>query len=112
MIKLYYEIFIFQPIDWDLAIESYEPDRSVGPVEWAKPGYDAAVAILKSFVDERLKLYANKRNDPTQNAISNLSPWIRFGKHLFLTNLWHDKASFREGGNLIWNLQRVSPSRR
>ncbi|XP_073957123.1 deoxyribodipyrimidine photo-lyase-like [Choristoneura fumiferana] len=74
------------PIDWDEAIESREADKSVGPVEWAKPGYDAAVAMLKSFLDKRLKLYAAKRNDPTQDAISNLSPWIRFGKGNFLKN--------------------------
>ncbi|XP_073957813.1 deoxyribodipyrimidine photo-lyase-like [Choristoneura fumiferana] len=69
-----------EPIDWDEAIESREADKSVGPVEWAKPGYDAAVAMLKSFLDKRLKLFAAKRNDPTQDALSNLSPWFHFGQ--------------------------------
>jgi deoxyribodipyrimidine photo-lyase len=31
--------------------------------------------MLKSFVDVRLKIYADKRNDPNANALSNLSPW-------------------------------------
>ncbi|RVE51139.1 hypothetical protein evm_004282 [Chilo suppressalis] len=69
-----------EPIDWDQAIESREADKSVGPVDWAKPGYDEAVKMLKSFIDKRLKIFSSKRNDPTQDACSNLSPWFHFGQ--------------------------------
>ena len=31
--------------------------------------------MLKSFVEDRLKIYSDKRNDPNANALSNLSPW-------------------------------------
>ncbi|CAG9581750.1 unnamed protein product [Danaus chrysippus] len=69
-----------EPIDWDKAIETREADKSVGPIEWAGPGYDNAVKTLKSFLDKRLKVFATKRNDPTQDALSNLSPWFHFGQ--------------------------------
>ncbi|OWR45475.1 DNA photolyase, partial [Danaus plexippus plexippus] len=68
------------PIDWDKAIETREADKSVGPIGWAGPGYDNAVKTLKSFLDKRLKVFATKRNDPTQDALSNLSPWFHFGQ--------------------------------
>ena len=32
-----------------------------------------------SFVQIRLKKFNTKRNDPTENALSNLSPWFHFG---------------------------------
>jgi deoxyribodipyrimidine photolyase len=31
--------------------------------------------MLKSFVEDRVKIYADKRNDPNADALSNLSPW-------------------------------------
>ncbi|XP_013183955.2 deoxyribodipyrimidine photo-lyase [Amyelois transitella] len=69
-----------EPIDWAEAIESREADKTVGPVDWAKPGYDEAIKMLKSFLDKRLKIFASKRNDPTVDALSNLSPWFHFGQ--------------------------------
>ncbi|KAJ8735806.1 hypothetical protein PYW07_007426 [Mythimna separata] len=69
-----------EPIDWDEAIVSREADKNVGPVEWARPGYDNALKMLKSFLDQRLKVFATKRNDPTKDALSNLSPWFHFGQ--------------------------------
>lgn len=69
-----------QLIDWDEAIVSREADKNVGPVEWARPGYDNALKMLKSFLDQRLKVFATNRNDPTKDALSNLSPWFHFGK--------------------------------
>lgn len=76
-----------QPIDWDEAIVSREADKNVGPVAWARPGYDEAVKMLKSFLDNRLKVFATKRNDPTKDALSNLSPWFHFGKNVFIIYL-------------------------
>lgn len=69
-----------EPIDWDEAITTREADESVKPIEWASPGYDSALEILKSFIDKRLKIFATKRNDPTVDALSNLSPWFHFGQ--------------------------------
>lgn len=60
-------------------MESVDVDRSVDEVKWAQPGYKAGIAILESFIETRLKIYTDKRNDPTLNALSNLSPWLHFG---------------------------------
>lgn len=38
------------------------------------------MAMLESFIDVRLKLFATQRNDPNMAALSQLSPWIRFGR--------------------------------
>lgn len=69
-----------QPVDWDKTLDSLQVDRSVGEPEWAKPGTKAGVAMLESFIDVRLKMFETKRNDPNSAALSQLSPWIRFGQ--------------------------------
>lgn len=61
-------------IDWKKTLASLKVDRSVGEVSWCKPGYRNAVGMLESFINQRLKLFNTKRNDPTVNALSNLSP--------------------------------------
>ncbi|KOB77153.1 DNA photolyase [Operophtera brumata] len=70
------EVPLIQPIDWDEAIDSREADKAVGPVEWARPGYDEALKVMKSFIEQRLKIFATKRNNPTEDALSNLSPCV------------------------------------
>lgn len=49
-------------------------------IDWATAGYRAAVKQLEIFCNERLKHYADKRNDPLQNFQSDLSPWFHFGQ--------------------------------
>ena len=36
--------------------------------------------MLENFIEERLKLYGEKRNDPNVNAASHLSPFFHFGQ--------------------------------
>ncbi|MCL4134073.1 UNVERIFIED_CONTAM: hypothetical protein GTU68_017547 [Idotea baltica] len=36
--------------------------------------------MLTGFCNKRLKMFDEKRNNPTINALSNLSPWIHFGQ--------------------------------
>lgn len=67
-------------VDWTKALSSLQVDKSVGETEWAKPGTRAGMAMLQSFIDVRLKLFATQRNDPNAAALSQLSPWIRFGQ--------------------------------
>ncbi|XP_053965017.1 deoxyribodipyrimidine photo-lyase-like [Anastrepha ludens] len=67
-------------IDWDGAKAFLECDRSIDAVEWAQPGYIAACAQLQSFCKKRLRIFSDKRNDPTINALSGLSPWFHFGQ--------------------------------
>lgn len=66
-------------IEWDETLASLKVDRTVEETEWAKPGTKAGVAMLESFIDVRLKLFDTQRNDPNAMALSQLSPWIRFG---------------------------------
>ena len=66
-------------IDWDAALAAAPVDRSVQPVAWATPGYEAGMTKLRSFLG-RLVAYSDSRNDPTQAAQSGLSPWLHFGQ--------------------------------
>ncbi|KAF6720364.1 Deoxyribodipyrimidine photo-lyase [Oryzias melastigma] len=67
-------------VDWDKTLASLQVDRTVGEPKWAKPGTEAGLAMLESFIDVRLKLFGEQRNDPNAAALSQLSPWLRFGQ--------------------------------
>ena len=72
-------VFSSQPVDWEETFASLQVDKTVGQPEWAKAGTKGGVAMLESFIDVRLKLFETQRNDPNAAALSQLSPWIRFG---------------------------------
>jgi len=55
-------------------------DGSVKEVSWAVPGFKSGLAKLEEFCNKRLKQFAAKRNDPTINTLSDLSPWLHFGE--------------------------------
>ncbi|CEL93225.1 unnamed protein product [Vitrella brassicaformis CCMP3155] len=69
-----------EPFDLQATLDSLEVDREVGEVDWATPGTSAGLAMLEDFCRNRLKMFADSRNDPTKNSLSNLSPWIHFGQ--------------------------------
>lgn len=46
----------------------------------AVPGQVAAARALRSFVSHRLDGYARRRNDPTVDGLSGLSPYLHFGQ--------------------------------
>ena len=56
-------------------------------VDWAVPGSTAGLNMLESFCRERLKFFGADRNNPNKNALSNLSPWVKFGKECWELNL-------------------------
>ena len=66
--------------DWTSALASLEINRSISPVKWLRPGAAAALEVLESFINTRLKDYGTKRNDPNLDLQSNLSPYIHFGQ--------------------------------
>ncbi|XP_018427648.1 PREDICTED: deoxyribodipyrimidine photo-lyase-like [Nanorana parkeri] len=76
----YDAMFKAEPIDWEACYASLEVDRTVKEVEWAKPGSKAGVEMLQSFITQRLKSFNSDRNNPNQQALSNLSPWFHFGQ--------------------------------
>ncbi|XP_073215205.1 deoxyribodipyrimidine photo-lyase-like isoform X3 [Lepidochelys kempii] len=70
-----------EPIDWSACRASLQVDCSVKEVRWAMPGTAAGLAMLESFIGERLKSFGTDRNNPTRAALSNLSPWFHFGAY-------------------------------
>lgn len=74
------DIFVkFDKNDWKAARESLRVDFEVREVTWCLPGEKAGKQALKDFVENRISNYSEKRNDPNENAQSNLSPYLHFG---------------------------------
>ncbi|MDH3964516.1 MAG: deoxyribodipyrimidine photo-lyase, partial [Deltaproteobacteria bacterium] len=66
--------------NWDEAEISLKIDRSVPEIDWLLPGEKAAAATLDRFLTKKLSAYASRRNDPTEDGVSNLSPYLHFGQ--------------------------------
>jgi len=65
--------------NWKAALESLKVDLKVPEVTWCVPGEKAGRRTLKNFIEDRLSNYSQNRNDPNENAQSNLSPYLHFG---------------------------------
>jgi deoxyribodipyrimidine photo-lyase len=70
----------FPQPEWDELENNLSIDRAVGWVSWVKPGENAARAMLEHFIVNSLDRYATEKNDPTKEALSNLSPYLHFGQ--------------------------------
>jgi len=71
----------FSPdIDWEKVRVRLNVDRSVGEINWLKPGSKEAKRVLRDFIKNRLAAYPAARNDPNQNGQSSLSPYLHFGQ--------------------------------
>ena len=69
-----------KPVDWAAVDASLTVDRSVAEVDWCVPGAKAGLAATQEFCASRLRLFAEKRNDPNVHACSDLSPYTHFGQ--------------------------------
>jgi len=68
---------------WSSVEKTLKIDRKgygVLPVVWAAPGTRGGLDRLHKFVTKCLKIYADKRNDPVVDALSDISPWVNFGQ--------------------------------
>ncbi len=65
--------------NWNSINKRLKVDRKVPAVSWLKPGQSAAKRALNHFLKKKLDSYDKKRNDPTFDAQSNLSPYLHFG---------------------------------
>ena len=65
--------------DWKKVKRNLQVDRSVAEVDWLGPGEVAARQVLRHFLKNKLAEYGEKRNDPTKDMVSNLSPYLHFG---------------------------------
>lgn len=66
-------------VNFDEIIDNFKPDH-VKEIDWARPGPDAGLEVLHIFISEKLKHYAQDSSDPSKEALSNLSPWLHFGR--------------------------------
>ncbi len=67
-------------IPWGNLTASLNIDFSVPEVHWLGSGERAAQTSLQYFLKNKLPFYQEKRNDPTQNGQSDLSPYLHFGQ--------------------------------
>lgn len=67
-------------IEWEKVFASLKVDENVKPVNWLKPGEIAAHKTLKEFIENKFDKYAELRNDPNEDVLSNLSPYLHFGQ--------------------------------
>ncbi len=66
--------------DTEKAVTRLAVDSSVKQVDHLHGGLQAARKHLTDFVEHKLDEYATLRNDPTQNGLSNMSPYLHFGQ--------------------------------
>ena len=67
-------------IDWEKITKNLKVNIEVEEVDWIEPGETAASEVLKDFLENKLEHYAQDKNDPNKNALSNLSPYLHFGQ--------------------------------
>lgn len=61
-------------------VASCEIDHSVAPSTQYRGGYLAAEKFLTEFLENKLRRYANGRNEPSEDATSHMSPYLHFGQ--------------------------------
>jgi deoxyribodipyrimidine photo-lyase len=66
--------------DWEVVRKVLKVDSNVLEAGWIKPGEKAAQQTVHHFVEHKLSGYDIKRNDPSQDGQSNLSPYLHFGQ--------------------------------
>ena len=70
--------------DFESALDTLKIDTEGWSVTTLKdafsPGTLGGLSVLQIFVSERLSNYGSSRNNPNEVALSDLSPWVRFGQ--------------------------------
>jgi deoxyribodipyrimidine photo-lyase len=61
------------------ALSALPVDNRVGRVSAVRGGRSAGVTLLRRFLNERLALYHEVRNQPERDGTSGLSPYLHFG---------------------------------
>ena len=75
-----YDAEFFDVTDVEKAVSRLHVDRSVKQVAGIHGGTQEAKRHLNIFISEKLKHYEQLKNDPTQDVLSNLSPYLHFGQ--------------------------------
>ena len=66
--------------DINKAVSALNIDHSVKPVASFHGGTREAKKRLEEFISNKLYRYADLRNDPNEDGLSNLSPYLHFGQ--------------------------------
>jgi deoxyribodipyrimidine photo-lyase len=64
----------------DKAASQLNIDRSVGKVDSFQGGSKQSKRLFDIFLRNKLDNFARSRNDPNENCISNMSPYLHFGQ--------------------------------
>ena len=75
-----YDVRSFDITDVEKAVSGLPVDRSVKQVAGFHGGTHEAKRRLDIFISKKLKHYEQLKNDPTQDVLSNLSPYLHFGQ--------------------------------
>lgn len=65
--------------DFKKLLNKKDLEESLESISWAPTGESGAHKMLKKFLKDGLEKYAILRNDPNENAQSNLSPYLHYG---------------------------------
>ncbi len=66
-------------INWENMLSDF-PDKSTPESTDFLPGEKEAKKVLSRFLEDKIRGYAEKRNDPLQDFQSNLSPYLHYGQ--------------------------------
>ncbi|SCG84933.1 deoxyribodipyrimidine photo-lyase [Methanobacterium congolense] len=66
--------------DVDEVLSGLEIDLSVPKTEHFHGGTSVAIKLLEDFVENKLDGFAEFRNDPSMDHLSNMSPYLHFGQ--------------------------------
>lgn len=66
--------------DWEAALARLEVDDAVAPVDDYTGGTSEAERLLDEFIADRLADYDDRRNEPADNWVSHMSPYLHFGQ--------------------------------
>jgi deoxyribodipyrimidine photo-lyase len=69
----------FSPVNREAAGRFVHLDQNAS-LPNIKPGAQAAIQALDSFIRGKLDHYPEDKNDPSKEALSNLSPYLHFGQ--------------------------------
>ncbi len=69
-----------QEVDWQHVERSLRVDTTMSKIDWIAPGHKAAQEMLKHFLARKLGRYNERRNNPTLDEQSGLSPYLHFGQ--------------------------------
>ena len=67
-------------INWNKIRKSLNINFEVKKVDWLLPCANEANKVFKNFIHKKFRTYSERRNDPTANISSNLSPYLHFGQ--------------------------------